>query len=100
MTAPRPYTDTVIGEGQWFREFSDKGGDESEFVWHRDHKDRCVTVIDGDGWFLQMDDQMPVPLVVGESYDIGHGMYHRLIRGDAVAGNLRLMIDERNKNEK
>lgn len=54
--------------------------DEMELIWHRDQEDRIVTVLEGDGWQLQMDNQLPIKMIVGESYYIPKMVYHRIIR--------------------
>jgi hypothetical protein len=53
-----------------------------ELVWHRDKKDRHVTVISGEGWLLQLDDQLPVELKEGHTYKIPAYVYHRIKRGN------------------
>jgi hypothetical protein len=74
------------------REFS---GDvnESELVWHRDKQSRKVTVIQGEGWKIQMDNSLPQELEKGNSYYIPQMEYHRLIKGK---GNLLIQIKENN----
>ena len=43
---------------------------ESELVWHRDKKDREVTVLDGIGWKLQFENQIPTSLEKVKLYHI------------------------------
>ena len=62
------------------REFS-AAVNPSELVWHRDHSDRVVAVVEGSGWSLQMDNQLPVLLEVGKQYYIPKNTYHRVIKG-------------------
>lgn len=62
-----------------------------ELVWHRDRKSRIVEVIRGKGWQLQLDNQMPVPLLEGLSYEIPAETYHRVKRGTT---NLIVRITE------
>ena len=66
--------------GLLIREFS-KAVDADELVWHRDREDREVTVVEGTGWLLQMDNQLPVLLSEGETYYIPKNTYHRVIKG-------------------
>ena len=73
------------------REF-DGDVDEQELVWHRDRNDREVTVIEGTGWKLQMDNELPKELMVGKLYNIKAMEYHRLIKGN---GTLKLKIWEK-----
>ena len=41
-----------------------------------------VEVLEGEDWYLQMDDELPKKLVVGEEYYIPEGVYHRVIKGN------------------
>ena len=66
--------------------------DEQELVWHRDRNDREVTVVEGTGWKLQMDNELPKELMVGKLYNIKAMEYHRLIKGN---GTLKLKIWEK-----
>ena len=87
----KPYTQ--IEEYDYIiREFS---GDveESELVWHRDKNSRKVTVLQGEGWKIQMDNLLPEELKKGNSYYIPKMEYHRLIKGK---GNLIIQIQENN----
>ena len=77
--------------GLLIREFN-KDVDSSELVWHRDRKDRDVTVIEGVDWFLQMDNQLPKPLMPGKTYHIPMNTYHRVIKGTT---NLVVEIKEK-----
>jgi len=58
-------------------------------VWHRDYSNRTVQILSGNDWKLQLDNQLPQLLVVGESYYIPKETYHRLIKG---ANSLQLQI--------
>lgn len=73
------------------REF-DGDVDEQELVWHRDRNDREVTVVEGTGWKLQMDNELPKELMIGKLYNIKAMEYHRLIKGN---GTLKLKIWEK-----
>lgn len=85
-----PYTDAKLEETLFIREFSSNVTEE-ELVWHRDFSSRNITVLEGKGWKLQLDNFLPEELVVGESYFIPSMEYHRLIKG---IGKLRLKIRE------
>lgn len=84
-----PYKDNFVNENTRIREFTNAL--ESELVWHRDYKDREVTVLSGKGWQLQMDNSMPTLLEENNKYIIPKGVYHRLIKG---YGDLKLKIVE------
>ena len=66
--------DTII------REFA-SDVDSEELVWHRDRSDRYVKVLEGSGWYLQVDNQIPQKLIEGSVYFIPANNYHRVIRG-------------------
>ena len=75
----KPYIDNH-NNGKIVREFS---GDvsEDELIWHRDKRTREVTVLEGTGWKLQMDNELPEELIKGKLYTIPKMEYHRLIKG-------------------
>ena len=77
----RPYEETLVIGGANLRTFN-KTLDEYSLVWHRDREDRFVEVISGNGWALQMDDQLPMPLEEGKEYFIPCYEYHRLLKGN------------------
>ena len=89
MVEDKPYTE-VVEDKYIVREFSETV-DESELVWHRDKSNRELTVLQGEGWKLQLDNKQPVDLVKGKLYVIPKEEYHRLIKG---TGNLLLQIWE------
>ena len=79
-----PYTEEIIeqhGTGTKFviRTFTDSV-EEDELVWHRDHESRLIHVLEGEGWKLQLDDQLPRELNIGQNYHIPKMGYHRLIK--------------------
>ena len=55
-----------------------------ELDWHRDREDRLVRPTEGFGWFLQIDDRLPVQLLIGKSYYIPAGVWHRTIKTNAA----------------
>ena len=62
---------------------------ESELVWHRDRKDREVTVIGETNWMFQLEDEIPQQLK--DTIFIPKETYHRLIKG---TGELNILIHE------
>ena len=54
---------------------------ESELVWHRDKKDRKVSVVKGKGWKFQMDNELPIDLKIGDVFEIKKNVFHRLHQG-------------------
>lgn len=83
MNTPRPYTDK--GSIRTFSEDTNEG----DLVWHRDHDDRIIKVLEGNDWFLQFDNELPVKLIKNNSYLIKEGIYHRIIKG---TNNLKISI--------
>ena len=63
--------------------------DEDELVWHRDEKDREVTVLKETDWQFQFDNELPQ--VLKDVIFIPKNTYHRLIKG---TGELNIQILE------
>jgi oxalate decarboxylase/phosphoglucose isomerase-like protein (cupin superfamily) len=82
-----PYDETIT-ENKKVRVFSESVNTD-ELKWHRDREDRLVEVIDGNGWELQFDNELPFKLKKGMSVIIPEGVYHRVIKGN---GNLKVSI--------
>lgn len=67
--------------------------DTEELTWHRDAVDRRVVVIEGSGWYLQYDNELPIALKIGEVHQIPAAAWHRVIRRQG-AGKLIVEIIE------
>lgn len=65
--------------------------DPNELIWHRDRKDREIVAVSGNGWKLQIDNEMPIELNSDEKYKIPKETFHRIIKGE---GDLILKIKE------
>ena len=85
----KPYQDLQITEKSKIRIF-ESNVDSGELYWHRDRETRLIEVLEGNGWMLQLDDELPVEMKVGNQYLIPEGVYHRTIKGD---GDLKIKID-------
>jgi quercetin dioxygenase-like cupin family protein len=85
-----PYSDLDLGRGFVQRHFLEDVEDH-ELVWHRDKKDRHVTVMQGDDWWFQFDNEMPTRIKQGDTIHVPAMTYHRLLKGD---GSLVLRIEE------
>ena len=85
-----PYLDDFQINGKFIRTFDNNVNDD-ELVWHRDKRDRKVKVLSGDGWLIQMDNELPIPLLMGQTYNIKKEVYHRIMKGKNL---LRLEIEE------
>jgi|TARA_B100001093_G_C26549551_1_gene893883 quercetin dioxygenase-like cupin family protein len=75
----KPYTESY-DNGLIIREFKEDV-DSEELVWHRDKRTREITILEGKGWQLQLDNQLPKELKQGHLYTIPEMEYHRLIKG-------------------
>jgi len=84
----QPYTNTPITETSVIREFSSEV-DPLELVWHQDEEDRTIEILEGEGWQLQRDNELPLALQEGDSIFIPMGQIHRVIKGNT---NLKIQI--------
>ena len=75
-----PFKQTRLDENTVLRVFSE-GVDDSELVWHRDHNDRLVEVVEGEGWKLQLENDIPREMAAGSRFFVPAGEYHRVIKG-------------------
>jgi quercetin dioxygenase-like cupin family protein len=76
----KPYNDKHINETTKIRTF-ESTVDSSELVWHQDHNTRNVTVLEGHGWALQLDNQLPTQMLPGITYTIPAKIFHRVLKG-------------------
>lgn len=87
----RPYTDERLTGNTWIRTFDPTITSSDEYVWHRDEKDRVVTVLEGEGWQFQFDNEIPIRINRNEVIRIPKQVYHRIIVGNTP---LKLKIEE------
>ena len=87
----KPYTDEHR-EGKKIRTFS-AGVESTELVWHRDLEHRQIKVLEGKGWFFQLDEDVPFELKKGGEIFIPKMEWHRLFK--AGDNNLVLEIVEK-----
>ena len=85
-----PYTNTVISTNTVVREFS-QDTDTMSIIWHQDNEDRTITVLEGQGWQIQKDNELPLVLQEGDSIFIPMGQIHRVIKGNT---NLKIQIQK------
>jgi quercetin dioxygenase-like cupin family protein len=83
-----PYTNTPITQTSVIREFSSEV-DPMDLVWHQDEEDRTIEILEGNGWQLQRDNELPLALQEGDSIFIPMGQIHRVIKGNT---NLKIQI--------
>jgi quercetin dioxygenase-like cupin family protein len=62
------------------RTFS-KDVDKLELVWHQDAEDRDIEILEGKGWELQMDNELPFAIKKGDRIFIKEGRIHRILKG-------------------
>lgn len=84
VTAKFPFEETKTAPNVRRRKFSSSANDE-ELTWHRDREDRQVLVVESLGWFLQMDDELPVELIPGGVHLIKKNTWHRVIKRRACS---------------
>lgn len=87
----RPYKDDWVSENTWIRTFGPIVAYSSEYVWHRDKADRVVTVLEGDGWQFQFDNEIPIRINRNDTIHVPKQVYHRIIVGKTP---LKLKIEE------
>ena len=87
----KPYKDEWISDTSWIRTFDPSFTSSDEYVWHRDEKDRVVTILEGEGWKFQFDNEIPIQINRNEVIKIPKQVYHRIIVGSTP---LKLKIEE------
>ena len=85
----KPYKE-VLNNNSRIREFKTTVHNK-ELVWHRDEKDRYVTILEGEGWQFQLDNQLPLELQKKDVIFIPKQTYHRVLKGKT---NLVIKIEE------
>jgi len=85
-----PYTNTPINPTSVIREFSSEV-DPMELVWHQDEEDRTIEILEGEGWQLQRDNELPLELKKGDRIFIPEFQIHRVIKGNT---NLKIQISK------
>jgi len=78
-----PYTDIEITDKYIIREF-DENIDPIELMWHRDLEDRTVEVLEGNKWYFQRDNELPLELKEGVNIFIPALEWHRVIKGNTT----------------
>ena len=68
--------------------------DQDLLEWHRDHNTRIVQVLKGEGWEIQLDDELPMLLKRYDRVKIKKNVFHRLFKGST---DLEVLIEEINE---
>ena len=85
-----PYTQEQLTNSSFLREFSESVESE-ELVWHRDREDREIILKEGSGWYLQLDNKLPILMIKKCNYSIPKETWHRIISKN----NTKLIIEVR-----
>ena len=85
-----PFTEEKIGENTFIRTFS-ADVDEMDLIWHADKENRVVTVLEGNGWKFQFDEELPIEMTNGLDISIFEGRLHRIIKGN---GPLKIKLQK------
>jgi cupin superfamily acireductone dioxygenase involved in methionine salvage len=75
----KPFEQEIF-DNYYIRVFS-KDVEVNELKWHSDNENRKVTILEGDGWEFQIDDELPINLKSGDVIRIPKGIHHRIKRG-------------------
>ena len=75
-----PFTEQQLDTKLFLREFP-ADVDEMELIWHEDKEDRIVSVVEGNGWKFQFDEELPIEMEDGIDITIPKGVIHRVIQG-------------------
>jgi len=54
---------------------------DSDLVWHTDKENRVITILEGEGWRFQRDNELPMALSKGDKLKIPEGQIHRILKG-------------------
>jgi len=79
-----------IVDGYIIRSF-DITMEENQLYWHKDKENRVLYIVDGLGWKIQMDNELPFTLTKDGVYVVPKETFHRLVKGTT---NLILKIKE------
>ena len=76
-----PFIEEQIDDYNFIRIFP-KDVDEMDLIWHADKENRIITVLEGNGWKFQFDEELPIKMRKGKSISILKGRIHRVIKGN------------------
>ena len=76
-----PFKEEQIDQYNFIRTFS-ADVDEMDLIWHADKENRIITVLEGNGWKFQFDEELPIEMTEGKSISILKGVIHRVIKGN------------------
>ena len=76
-----PFEEEKIDQYNFIRTFP-ADVDEMDLIWHADKENRIITVLEGNGWKFQFDEELPIEMTEGKSISILKGVVHRVIKGN------------------
>lgn len=77
-----PFVEYATDEADVFIRVFDSRYPESLYQWHKDDEDRNIEILtEGENWFFQFDNEIPLPIQKGQKIHIPKGRWHRLIKG-------------------
>ena len=76
-----PFEEEQIDQYNFIRTFP-ADVDEMDLIWHADKENRIITVLEGNGWKFQFDEELPIKMTKGKSISILKGVIHRVIKGN------------------
>ena len=85
-----PFTEEQVDDYIFIRTFS-ADVDEMDLIWHADKENRVVTVLEGNGWKFQFDEELPIEMTNGLDISIFEGRLHRIIKGN---GPLKIKLQK------
>ena len=75
-----PFKEEQIDKYNFIRTFP-ADVDEMDLIWHADKENRIITILEGNGWKFQFDEELPIKMRKGKSISILKGRLHRVIKG-------------------
>ena len=90
-----PFSEELVSENVYRRTFAE-GVDDDELIWHRDHEQRVITVVESNGWKFQSENELPVVMCSSDVIYIRAESWHRVIKG---TGKLIVEVEKRSKDE-
>ena len=85
-----PFEEEQIDQYNFIRTFP-ADVDEMDLIWHADKENRIVTVLEGNGWKFQFDEELPIEMTNGLDISIFEGRLHRIIKGN---GPLKIKLQK------
>ena len=76
-----PFEEEKIDQYNFIRTFP-ADVDEMDLILHADKENRIITVLEGNGWKFQFDEELPIEMTKGKSISILKGVIHRVIKGN------------------